>query len=395
VQPTRTRIERVVIYDDEAREVHSRRGPVERAFESIVEESLLPDVPEIELATLRPECLRAVERPGTTILLADLMSYDRSAKGARILRAISQRPDVAPRTYRVALTGRASPVVTASLTDYAHAVVVHREANAESIAEALRHVLEHEPTELSATTTFPENATAEYPLELDRALKRALGDRYTAAMAEAAFRLLSSPSQELGAVYDADGLPVWKPTNELDPAVAELAEQLPERAFNVPRAPMPITITDLYKHLRSLHYYDNAGVDPKRLFDDLKERLWTVSTAELTQFVSPEVVKVLSGKTTDRLFERTHHETWLTEEEHRLAWAFVEDAHTAIEALPKSKRSKGRDYQAVNETFQRDGYPEQVHTICYAVWTLMDWLHDRSYDRPPTAASAAALSNDA
>jgi hypothetical protein len=378
-------LDTVVIYDDEEDQRRRRAVSALRVCEMLVEDGALTGVPTIQATGLRQDTLQALAEGGQTLLLADLMAHDDSPRGARILRAVSAREDVASRTWRIALTRLADPRVALMLRGNVNAVVVYDDTDIEPIAGAVKHTLAGASAVPEAPPTYPDRIEQRYPEDLDARLREALHGDYTAADAEAAFRWIGRASNEITPETDASRSPGFLSTDELGPRVERLAGVLKQPVDD------PLEIRALQQKLKRR----SPGLDVAQIYARVHRCLWAVSPAGLHETITPDSVRfamepdnvIAAGE-----WEESKDSTWLTREEHDAAWMLIKRAHRLlqqrrVQEQPRSRRKKygTRDARlALNEVFGDETLVQaladkglQMWDAHYAVCSIVDWLIDR------------------
>lgn len=344
------------MYDDNEADALTRTARIRALLESLCDDGFLSVLPEVVTATLRPQCLAALEAGRSALLIADLMSTQRAPKGARLLRAVSAREGVHDRTWRIALTKRSHPAVATGLDGYAHAVVVHPpDSDTAALGEAIREVLREPPSSGGPVRVYPSDLPDRYPRDLDRALNKVFLEGYTQELAEAAFREISDNPAGLRAARDTNEDPRWEH--------------------------VAASSTRLHRVLRKQW---RADLPTQTIQDLLLQHLYPVSEEGVWQQINPEVVAI--GFTNDvtvaiNRYERYSHETWLTSDEHILAAAFFTAVRARNEA--RGRITSTTAYKNVDDALLDDDYLRRLAETglshwdtCYAVLTIGDWWID-------------------
>ncbi|HEY5262194.1 MAG TPA: hypothetical protein VIJ33_08780 [Solirubrobacteraceae bacterium] len=355
--PEPAQLELVVVYDDNEAEALTRTERIRALLESLSDDGVLAEVPDVVSATLRPECLQALETGQRALLIADLMSIKRAPKGARLLRAVSQRDGVREFTWRIALTKRSHPAVATGLDGYAHAVVVYPpDSDTTALGEAITDVLQEPAASRGPVRVYPGDMIERYPRDLDRALKRVFLDGYDQKLAETAFREISDNPAGLRAARDTTEDPRWQKVSA--------------------------SSTHLHRVLRKQW---GAEFPTQTIQDLLLEHLYQVSDEGVWQQINPEVVEIgFTNEVTVAMYrhERYSEETWLTPDEHELAAAFFTAARARSE--DRGRITSTSAYTSVDDALRDEHYLRCLDETglkdwdtCYAVLTIGDWWFDR------------------
>jgi hypothetical protein len=391
MERTLLQLDTVVVYDDEPDQRRTRRQGALLACERLVAGGLLAQMPSVQATGLRQETLQALLEGGRTLLLADLIGYDESPRGARLLRAISARPEVADRTWRIALTRRADHRIAERLSGHADAVVVYDDTDLDTLTESIGIVLGRLPSVTEEPPTFPEEVAEIYVDTLNRSLREAMHGDFTAPEAEAMFRWIRDTQDLVTPETEPDEVPAFYLENERGPAVARMARLLyglDEHDQMEPAHTRPMKVRALQQKLKRR----SASLEPRQLRARGKNALWPVTPSGLSQTVSPQAVMFVTERENQaraRDWIESEKSTWLTEAEHTAAWALIEGAQKELSKLAKSqcdrkKKVTGADACIkLNELFGGD----QMHERCaalglsiwdahYAVCTIVDWLVD-------------------
>jgi hypothetical protein len=353
-------VDQIVVYDDDPKEAGSRARLVRTLLATLVEEGVLAHEPAVTTTIHRRECLEALERDGSTILVADLMSaYDGAPRGARLLRAVRTRPDVVERTWAIALSVRSSANVASELVELAHALVVFPDSDVEPLGEAIAELLRHPPSAPQPFVVRPVDAfesTAE-------TIAATLGADAPPEIVAAAFRWIESPMQKW-VLPGPDGEPLFDG----------------ERRPDGPWASVP----DVQRYLR-----DERGwrISTKQMERRLERRLAPASPTSLKQAIFPEAVEMALKDAQFALRdtpEQSAERLWLTVDECRVARAFL----YAIELIdssfkqPKKERER-RSFDTLNTAYAHPEYERVLEEVgldrwdtAYAIWSVADHAMD-------------------
>lgn len=388
VQRQVSQLDTVLVYDDEPDQRRTRLKSASLLVEQLRGRGILARCPSISATGLRHDALSAVLEGGRTLLLADLIGYDDAPRGARLLRAISTRPEVAARTWRIALTRRADPRIAERLTGHADAVVVYDDTDVDSLVEAVVEVLRTSPNSAEQSPpTFPAGVSEKYIAELNRSLRIAMHGEFSPADAEAAFRWIDDTHDGVTAETDPLERPVFYREHDRGRAVERMAELLTPDDPSQSVA-QPTTIRALQQKLKRR----SSSMGLRQLRARARKTLWPVMPSGLSDTVTPQAVLFVTergNQSRARDWAESKDLTWLTEAEHIAAWALIDAAEKKLDDLAKAfpdrrKMVTGADACiALNDVFNHDRLHEQCAAVGvdvwdahYAVCTIVDWLVD-------------------
>lgn len=347
-------LETVVVYDDDAGEAPRRGERVTALLERLVDEGVLASMPQVQVATLKVECFRSLENSGPAILIADLMSIKRQPKGARLLRAVASREDVAERTWRIALTMRSHPLIAAGLDSYAHALVVYRrKGKLEALGEALAGVLARPAGARGPTLVFPPSIRERRSQDTE-AVEALLGEHYDKELEDAAFRAIADPAPGMVAEEDLSKDPQWRKVND--------------------------SLKRLYAVLR-----EKWGPWPtESLREELYRHLYAVSRKGVWEQIAPEVTGTAfspSGLWLRNNRKRFIEETWLSPQEIDVASAFLLSAEA--QGLKDPMLNSNKPFEQIDRALADPGFLEVLEEkgmnrwdACYVMLAISDWWFD-------------------
>jgi hypothetical protein len=391
VQALKVELETVVVYDDEPDQQRTRRHSASLVCEHLLAGGVLAQSPSIHATGLRHEALQTLSEGGRTLLLADLIGYDEAPRGARLLRAISARPDVADRTWRIALTRRADPRIAERLSGHADAVIVYDDTDLDALVESVTEVLAGPPnSRAQSPRTYPEGASGAYVGALNKSLREAMRGDFSAADAEAMFRWIHETQDRVTAETDPDEQPAFYREHERGPAVARLGRLLNDTEDQGRFEPAPTKPTEV-RALQQKLKRRSPSREPRQLRARARKALWAVTPSGLSDTVSPQAVMFVTERENQsraRDWDKSKDSTWLTEEEHNAAWVLIDAAEKELNKLTKEfperrKKATGGDACiALNKLFtgslreQCAAAGLDVWDAHYAVCTIVDWLVD-------------------
>lgn len=388
MQASMVELDTVVVYDDEPDQRRTRRHSARLACEQLVAAGVLAQLPSVQETGLRHDALQALVEGGRTLLLADLIGYDESPRGARLLRAVSTRSDVATRTWRIALTRRADPRIAQRLRGHINAVVVYDDTDLDTLVESIGEVLGQPPSTSDDPPTFPEGVAESYVETLNRSLGKAMHGDFSAADAEAMFRWIRDTQDLVTPETDPDELPAFYREEERGAAVARMARLLGDLDERDPENSRPMQVRALQQKLKRR----SGNVEPRQIRARSKNMLWPVTPSGLSETVSPQAVLFVTERENQaraREWSESKDSTWLTEAEHEAAWALIDAAEKELIKLANARpdrKTKATGSDAcikLNDLLGGERLREQCEALKlnvwdahYAVCTIVDWLID-------------------
>ncbi|HTD07719.1 MAG TPA: hypothetical protein VK680_02400 [Solirubrobacteraceae bacterium] len=407
VQALGIALDTVLVYDDEPDQRRTRRHSAQLACERLLTEGVLAHQPSIRATGLRHDALQILSEGGRTLLLADLIGYDEAPRGARLMRAVSARPDVTVRTWRIALTRRADPRIAERLSGHTNAVVVYDDTDLNTLVESIGVVLAGEPLSTGGLPpTFPDGAAERYVEALNQSLREAMHGEFSAADAEAMFRWIHDTQDRVTAETDPDELPAFYREHERGPAVAKL-ERLLDGVNEQDQLASGCTKPSEVRALQQKLKRRSPSLEPRQLRARGKNKLWPVTPSGLSDTVSPQAVMFVTERENQsraREWTESKDSTWLTEAEHIVAWALIDAAEKELDKLAKSlpdrrKKVTGGDACIALNNLFKERLPGQCAAVGlnvwdahYAVCTIVDWLVDLD-DAPFTTIGGRGTSH--